>query len=261
MKILLIGDPHGSSKVKKIPFEGVDLILIPGDLGKADLMRKYAFLHGGKPKSWIHYESPKLVQEAYQEAHSSSVDLLKFLSEKAPVYFIYGNVEESDSDIRKLSRELRVKLPLFGESLKSMRNVYPINNKKVEVQGVNIAGLEYFVETGWVKRFAPDNKRRMKSAEKQTKVAGRFLQKLPYVDILVCHQPPYGVLDKVTAPFAPKHWQGKHAGSNLILSYIQRKHPGYVVCGHIHEGKGYKKIAGTKVYNLGLAGHKIIEID
>ncbi len=41
MKILIIGDPHGVLP-KKIP-KNLDLIFIPGDLGKADLARKIAF--------------------------------------------------------------------------------------------------------------------------------------------------------------------------------------------------------------------------
>ncbi len=43
MKILVIGDPHGILKVKKTYLKKADLILITGDIGKADLMRKMAF--------------------------------------------------------------------------------------------------------------------------------------------------------------------------------------------------------------------------
>ena len=44
MKILAIGDPHGNlDRVKEIPIKGVDLILLTGDLGSANLMRKMAF--------------------------------------------------------------------------------------------------------------------------------------------------------------------------------------------------------------------------
>jgi len=40
MKILAIGDPHGDIKrIKEIPIKGIDLILITGDIGKADLAR------------------------------------------------------------------------------------------------------------------------------------------------------------------------------------------------------------------------------
>jgi len=45
MKILVVGDPHGSKKVKKIPIAKIkpDVIFVPGDLGKADLARECAW--------------------------------------------------------------------------------------------------------------------------------------------------------------------------------------------------------------------------
>ena len=70
---------------------------------------------------------------------------------------------------------------------------------------------------------------------------------------------PYKILDKVAAKFAPKNWQGKYAGSKTILKYIKNKSPKYVFCGHIHEGKGIKKIGKTQVYNLGSGEYKILE--
>jgi predicted phosphodiesterase len=42
MKILVIGDPHGK-KVNKSVVKGKDLIIIPGDVGKADFARKRFF--------------------------------------------------------------------------------------------------------------------------------------------------------------------------------------------------------------------------
>jgi len=79
------------------------------------------------------------------------------------------------------------------------------------------------------------------------------------VDILVCHQPPYGILDKVTNKAAPKHWLGLHAGSKVIFDYIKKQEPRYVFCGHIHEGEGRARIGKSEVYNLGVGGWKIVE--
>ena len=88
-----------------------------------------------------------------------------------------------------------------------------------------------------------------------------YLEKFGNVDILVCHQPPYGVLDTVSGRYgAPKKWWGKHAGSKVILNYIRKYKPRYVFCGHIHEAKGHVKIGKTEVYNLGLCGSKVIEV-
>jgi len=122
-------------------------------------------------------------------------------------------------------------------------------------------GLKYFLDTNWVQEFKPsDYGLMLVEAKKQASKAKKVLNWFGKLDILVCHQPPYGFLDKVNAKFAPKQWQGKNAGSKTVLRYVKKYKPKYVFCGHIHEGKGMKKIGVTTVYNLGVAGHKIINL-
>ncbi len=100
----------------------------------------------------------------------------------------------------------------------------------------------------------------MKIAKAESKKAQGILKRFGKVDILVCHQPPYGILDKVNFPGVPKGWKGKHAGSKIILNYIKKYQPKYVFCGHIHEGEGIEdKIGKTKVIQVGRKG-KIIEV-
>ena len=55
-------------------------------------------------------------------------------------------------------------------------------------------------------------------------------------------------------------WVGRHAGSKIVLEYILREQPGYVFCGHIHEGAGFEMLGRTDVYNLGSGGFKIVEL-
>ena len=59
-----------------------------------------------------------------------------------------------------------------------------------------------------------------KDTEKAKKVLKWFSKQK--IDILLHHQPPHGVLDKVTFKKAPKHWLGKHAGSKVILNFIKK---------------------------------------
>jgi predicted phosphodiesterase len=43
MKIAAIGDPHGNlEKITQIPLEKVDLVLLTGDLGETDILRRQA---------------------------------------------------------------------------------------------------------------------------------------------------------------------------------------------------------------------------
>ena len=259
MRILAIGDPHGDlKKVRRIPKKRIDLILLTGDLGKVDLLRRLTFENIERKKKGLKEKkiTKKQDKQISKEIYSSSMDVVRYLSKFAPVYTIYGNVEPIKIKRTKKAR----KEPDLTTSLKKMKNVKIINNRLKNFQGIKIGGLEYFTDTNWVRDFKPsDYKKRMKKAKKATDKARRVLRWFGKVDILVCHQPPHRYLDKVTFKGAPKHWMGKHAGSKVILDYIRKIKPKYVFCGHIHEGEGRAKIGKTEVYNLGVAGHKIVE--
>jgi len=263
MKICAIGDPHGDlDKIKKIPLSKIDLILLTGDLGSANLMRKMAFDNierKNKGLSEIKYP-PTQEKKAFMEAYNSTMKIIKYLQKFAPVFTIFGNVESSNYETKKQSQKVGVTLPYLSNDLNYLSDVRVINNRIANFEKVKICGLRYFIDTNWVKDFKPSNyKNMMTKAKKETDKTKQVLKWFNSTDILVCHQPPYGILDKVTSKFAPKHWQGKHAGSKIILQYIKLKSPKYVFCGHIHESQGMKKIGKTEVYNLGVGDYKIVE--
>lgn len=262
MKILIIGDPHGSLKAKKVLLKKVDLILITGDIGKADLARKFAFENIKRRKQGLSElkETSKHNKEVHMEIHTSTINLLKYLSKYAPVYTIQGNVGISTlSGVKKDEKKYGLKLPCTRVKIDKMKEVDIIKNKLRILNGLRIGFLEYFVDTNWIQDFKPgDYMKSLKKAKKQTDKAKKILKRFGEVDILLCHQPPYGILDKVTFKGAPKHWLGKHAGSKAILEYIRKYQPKYVFCGHIHEAKGKKKIGKTEVYNVGCCGDYVL---
>ncbi len=264
MKILALGDPHGKLP-KDIP-KNIDLILIPGDIGKADLARKKSFenkkrVQQGLPKL---KETARDIKEIHNEIHKSTLKILRYLSRYAPVYTLQGNVGiPSNSQVRKDYEKYRLKLDSTMEQLKKINGVSIVKNRLRVINGLRIGFLEYFTDTSWVKEFKPkDYENFMKKAKRQTDKARRVLRSFDMnLNILLCHQPPYGFLDRVNFPGAPKNWQGKHAGSEVILNYIKRYQPKYVLCGHIHEAKGIKRIGKTTIINLGSSGdYRIINL-
>lgn len=60
-------------------------------------------------------------------------------------------------------------------------------------------------------------------------------------DILVCHGPAYGILDKTT--------RGDNAGCKLLLQKIREIKPQVFLCGHIHEGNGEEFVDDTRCIN------------
>lgn len=268
MKILAIGDPHGDlKKIKKISLKGIDLILITGDLGKSDFVRQKVFENikrqkEGRPK----LELTKLdTKRIYSEIYDSTIDILNYFSKIAPTYSILGNIGTDmirDAEVRKDEKKFKVKLPYLKKGIGNLNNFYYVKNVLRNVNDLRIGFLEYFVNACWVQEFKPSNyAKRLSKAKKETDKSKRILNNFKNLDILVCHQPPYGYLDKVSSKYnPPKSWIGKHAGSKVILNYIKKYSPKYVFCGHIHEGEGRVKIGRTEVYNLGVAGHKIINL-
>jgi len=262
MRILAVGDPHG--KIPKHLPKDIDLILLNGDLGSSDLLRKHAFenkerrMKGLPPIEF----PPKEVKKAFMEAYNTSLKVVRYLAKLAPVYLVYGNVESSNAETKEHSKEIGLPLPFLTDSLNKIKNVHIINNRAVNFSGIRIGGLEYFLDTCWVREFKPGEYReKLKEAKKETDKARRVLEKFQNLDILLCHQPPYKILDKVTAKFAPKSWIGKHAGSKAVLDYIRKYQLRYVFCGHIHEAAGHKRIGNTEIYNLGISRCTLIEID
>ena len=262
MRILAVGDPHGDiGKIRRVPAKDADLILVTGDLGSASLMRKIAFENIAREKKGLPEKeyTPKQQKRAFMEAYDSSIRVIRHLARYAPVFLIYGNVESTNAETKKRSKEIGLPLPFLTDELKSMDRVSIVNNRLRNFDGIRIGSLGYFVDTNWVRDFKPSEyKKRLSAAKKQTDKARRVLKNFGKVDILMHHQPPYGILDKVGNK-APEAWRGKNAGSKVILDYIKRRQPKYAFCGHIHEGEGRKKVGRTEVYNLGVCDYKMVE--
>lgn len=193
MKVLAIGDPHGNlERIKKIPLKNVDLILLTGDLGMARLMRKMAFENVRRQKEGREKKEYTPIQRkrAFMEACISSMKVVKYLAQFAPVYIIYGNVESSNAETRKTAKEIGLPLPFLTDDLNEIEGVKIINNKSVNFYDIKIGGLQYFVDTNWVRDFKPkDYKKRMNYAKKETNKARYILRRFGRVDILIHHQP------------------------------------------------------------------------
>jgi len=265
MKLLIIGDPHGDDRVFDIKVDkDIDGIIITGDLGKSDLIRKYHFEYNEKRgiRDWRKAIPKLILKSLYLELIMSSIKIIKYFGPKKPTFFVFGNLRDLKKSIAKeREKKYNLSLPIFEEKIKGVKGIKNISFKKIKFKGLEIAGIPFYESLDWVKRFSPKDGKREELANKEEPEAANFIKKLPKVDVLLTHIPPYGVLDKVSSSFVPESWKGKHAGSKLVLDYIKKKKPKLVICGHIHEAKGEKMIGQTRVINAGSNGdHLIIEI-
>lgn len=261
MRILIVGDPHGKIP-KRIP-KNLDLILITGDFGKANFVRQRFFdnmIRERKGFKKLEFTA-KDCKISYMEIFNSSLDVLRYLSKFSPTYSILGNVGMDmiyDSNIRLEEKKYNISLPSLRRNIKKIDNFHLVRNRVRIINGLRIGFLEYFKDVCWYKEYGIKDNEQIKKAKKETKKIKNILRNFNDLDILVCHQPPYGFLDKTNNPSAPKEWKGKHAGSKVILDWIRKEKPRYVFCGHIHEAKGKTKIGKTKIFNVGCCGDSFL---
>jgi Icc-related predicted phosphoesterase len=75
-------------------------------------------------------------------------------------------------------------------------------------------------------------------------------------DVLVVHEPPWGLLDDVGG--------GRHIGFREHLDALRRLRPKVLLCGHCHESPGVVIHGGTSVVNCTLGGGgrgALVEVD
>ena len=230
IKILAIGDPHGklpknlSSIIKK---SKIDLIICVGDIPPVPVN----FRKNNKTGSF----SPafkKMADKSYKTI------IKRLCSYKIPVLTLRGNMYLGGEHNKFTKR-------IFNK----YKNLHHKRTGKSKINGIDFVFFDMIWEPHYVRStFQKSQARSNSSREKKI----NKLLKGNKGAIILSHSPPHKVLDKTTS--------GKHIGSKILLRAIKKHKPKLVLCGHIHEAKGEKKIGKTKVINLGESRYKVIKL-
>jgi Icc-related predicted phosphoesterase len=202
MKVCCLSDLHGH--LPSVP-DGIDLLLIAGDLSQ-----------------------PRFEREGWLSALWFLDNLRAWLdpiADRCPVVFIAGNHDFVLAPARDANEAY-----WKSKVVEGLRATY------LEDSGATVAGLRVY-GTPWVEpygafAFQLDEGQR---AEKWARIPEG-------IDVLLCHQPPYGVGD--WSPYG-----GVHAGCRSLLGRIEQVRPKLVVCGHLHSGYGVHRLGDTTVVN------------
>jgi len=232
MKILALGDPHGKLPKKLdglIKKNKVELIICVGD---------WAFT---PKKPWLE-ESWKGIKGSYvTKTYKDLVNKICFY--KLPVLTLRGNMF------------MKEKKHIADKILRKHKNLINKFTGKIHFNNQNFIFFDISYESSTLMKG--EDKRafyynRIRKNKRRERNLNRLFKENPN-SILICHNPPYGILDKA--------YDGKHIGSKIILKAIKKHQPKLVLCGHIHEAKGKAKIGKTIIYNLGWHGdYKVLNI-
>lgn len=269
MRIIALGDPHGSEEIRQIDFSKADLVLTPGDIGEGGKLREYYFEYYFRGKKTL---SEEKLKEAYKESVNSMENVLLYLSKNVRHMFVVtGNADVP----AELGEEYVLSLPTLAEICNGLSNVELIDYKCASYQGISVAGLPFHFSLNLADTFLSQQipaqetiTGKWEEAKRGEDKARDFLRSIEgkQVDILLSHNPPFCgeykgrsldlPLDVIRFPLAPERLQGKHVGSLVLTEYLLSavNPPKMVVCGHIHEGKGRYRLDRIEIINCGSNG-------
>ncbi len=163
----------------------------------------------------------------------------KLCSYKKPVLILRGNMYLTGSR-NKLTKNI----------FSSHENLFYKKTGKLNFAGWNFILFDMSFKSHMYKK--PDSwmKKQYKLNKPRETKLNQLLKGKNNV-VIISHAPPFGYLDKT---------KFGHRGSKILLRAIKIYKPELVLCGHIHEQRGMRKLGKTEVYNLGVAGHKIITL-
>ncbi len=120
---------------------------------------------------------------------------------------------------------------------KMNKNFHYLQDESIEIFGLKIYGTPYQL---------PFNKWAFNLTEEEL---SRKWEQIPdNIDILLCHSPPYGIMDKTS--------DNKNIGSKSLLKRIEKIKPKYIVYGHNHAEYGIIEKNGIKYINCSLLNEK-----
>ena len=264
MKILAIGDFHGKfpAKLKK-EAKNVDLILCTGDFANADKIRNLIFKNWAG-KKWFEVVGLKKAKQLQKESFNSGLKILRELNQlKKRIYSVWGNVDFYEKEKKELY------VGNYVDKVKILKNISVVDGKKRKEKNIWILGHGGYVDvTEFIKNPIDSDKKKQKARLKRYNKDKEKLFKLFKIIkhkkgfIFITHYTPYGFFDKVKFKGSPMN--GKNVGWEPYNQVIKKYKPCLVVCGHMHENQGKKKLRETWIVNPGPAQNgkaAIIEFD
>jgi Icc-related predicted phosphoesterase len=243
-KLLLVGDFHGKVPKIKKDDKDFDAILCTGDLPLSNELRRLYFkhtklIHEGKELYDI-IDKEKYIK-LYTKGLNSQFKILDWLNSfNKPVFLVYGN---HDYDFHTIKSIKHIKnIVSLNILVKNYKHIKLLSNKIIKFNNVNIIGFsDSFSKHHKTNKFKKMWNNRFKKLFKK-------MNKKEF-NILLTHDPPNGVLDLIKDKNSFAY--NEHYGDNIMIKYVKKYQPNVLVCGHMHENQGKKKLKNTLVINAG----------
>lgn len=277
IKILALGDFHGKFPVKlRKEINKADLVLCTGDFGGIKewyryLMYLFKEFDKGVPRDSMKSGKEFFGKEKYKELikkdEKVTKEVLRVLNNlNKKIIFIFGNTD--DFFYKYLFDKWEVKKSNLN-FIKKLKNLKDITYSKIKYKDINLIGFggymdidEYLKERIKTRKERERRKKVKKRRDKTKKKLFEIIKKTKGKRIFIFHYPPKGFFDVIKDKKNPHN--GKSAGISFFLQAIKRYKPSLVLCGHMHEYQGKKKLGDTLIVSTGSANEgkaAIIDFD
>lgn len=267
MKILAIGDFQGrfSKKLEEgIKKEEFDLIVGVGDYGGIDdwypwVMADLKSSKEGRgrisPKDFFGKRKLKEIIKRDILATKNVFGKLNYFGK--PVIMVFGNGDDLWYSYPFAGKKDRVDKNI-RRFFKKLRNIKEITYGNAYFKGVDFLGFGgymdievYLDKKVFLEAAQRDNySARLKRLRESRKNFFGRMKKSHNEKIFVFHYPPLGVFDIIKSK-KNNPMKGKSAGVRFFREAILKYKPKLVLCGHMHEYQGVKRIGRTFVVNPG----------
>jgi Icc-related predicted phosphoesterase len=267
MKILVVGDFQGSfpeKLKKKVSKEDFNLVLCVGDYGGIADWRPWVMQNlrdARKGKEYLTAEEYfgkkkiKLLMKKDEKAAKSVLLTLDRLDK--PIASVFGNTDDGWYDYpfgkNKIKAEKRLR-----KFVKRLKNINDITYAQKKLVGINVIGFGGYmdIEAYLDKKVFPESKdrathrARLRRLQNSRKNLFSRLKKTKGEKIFLLHYPPLGAFD-IIKDTKDNPMNGKSAGVRFFREAIKKYKPKLVLCGHMHEYQGAKRLGSSLVINPG----------
>lgn len=257
MKILVVGDIHGEIKKleEKIPKHKFDFVIGIGDyagISDWDAYTQYIFRikNRTEAKSPKEFFGKKRFQKLLKDDFKAGKNALIFLDKLGkPGFFVFGNGDDEwyNYPFTKIF-SARKSIVNFWKKLKNLKEMtYRIRRYK----GISFLGFGGYLD---VTANAPlRDKEWQRHVDIRHEMARKKMismeKEIGKKSIFILHYPPRGVFDIIKDKKNP--YYGGSTGIDFYRKAIIKKKPFLVLCGHMHEYQGKKKLGESLVVNPG----------
>lgn len=266
MKILAIGDFQGKFPIKLqklIKKEKLDAIISVGDHG--GIAEWYPWLKdmfkrtkkGKLPISTEEFFGKKRFKQIQKKDDIAAKKVFRTLNDLGKtvrVFYIIGNTDD-DWYRYPFDRRWPVNKTKFN-FLKNKKNLTSLDYRSRKWKNFTLIGFGGYMD---IVSQAKDRWRTkqsrawaLKRISRSKKKLFEVLKKTKAPRIFVFHYPPKGIFDIIKEKDNP--YKGRSTGIHAFAQAIKRYKPRLVLCGHMHEYQGMKKLHGVPVINPGDAG-------